>query len=55
MEGEDEESRDPRSFGSKVWRRVLIVIAGVVMNLALGFILLVIMLSLLMVPGKTER
>ena len=56
MEGEDEESRDPRSFGSKkVWRRVLIVIAGVVMNLALGFILLVIMLSLLMVPGKDGK
>ena len=34
MEGEDSESEDPRSFGSKkVWRRILIVIAGVVMNL----------------------
>ncbi len=53
MEGEDSESEDPRSFGSKkVWRRILIVIAGVVMNLLLGFILLVIMFGFLIVPNK---
>jgi regulator of sigma E protease len=56
MEGEDAESHDPRSFGSKkVWRRVLIVIAGVVMNLVLGFVLLLIMLSLLIVPEKDGK
>ncbi len=42
MEGEDAESADPRAFGSKkVWRRVLVVIAGAVMNLILGYVLLV--------------
>ncbi len=42
MEGEDSDSEDPRAFGSKkVWRRVLVVIAGAVMNLVLGYVLLV--------------
>ena len=42
MEGEDEDSPDRRAFGQKkVWRRVLIVIAGATMNLILGLILLV--------------
>ena len=42
MEGEDAESADPRAFGSKkVWRRVLVVIAGALMNLILGYVLLV--------------
>ncbi|MCI9414665.1 MAG: site-2 protease family protein [Clostridiales bacterium] len=41
MEGEDADSPDPRAFGQKkVWRRVLIVIAGAVMNLVLGYVLL---------------
>lgn len=41
MEGEDEESDDPRSFGKKkVWQRFLIVSAGAVMNILLGFFLL---------------
>ena len=40
MEGEDEDSSDPRAFGSKKpWRRLLVVIAGAVFNLILGFIL----------------
>lgn len=42
MEGEDADSDNPRAFGNKkVWRRVLIVVAGAVMNLILGFVLLV--------------
>lgn len=41
MEGEDAESDDPRAFGKKkVWQRVLVVVAGAVMNILLGFILL---------------
>lgn len=37
MEGEDSDSPDPRAFGQKkVWRRILIVIAGALMNLVLG-------------------
>lgn len=47
MEGEDAESKHERAFGNKkVWQRILIVIAGAVMNIILGFVLVVIMHSL---------
>lgn len=40
MEGEDEESDDPRAFGNKKpWRRFTVVVAGAVFNLLLGFAL----------------
>ena len=43
MEGEDGSSDDSNAFcKKKVWRRILIVIAGVVMNFILGFVLLLI-------------
>lgn len=46
MEGEDDDSEDPKAFGNKpVWRRILVVLAGGVMNILLGFILMVIMLG----------
>lgn len=51
MEGEDDESPDPRSFGSKkVWQRICIIIAGALMNLVLGFVLLVVIFGFCMVP-----
>lgn len=41
MEGEDEESASPGAFGKKkVWQRILVVTAGAVMNVLLGFFLL---------------
>ena len=41
MEGEDENSEDPNAFVNKaVWRRILVVIAGVFMNFLLGFFVL---------------
>lgn len=41
MEGEEEESDDEGSFSRKpVWKRLIIVLAGAVMNLLLGFLLL---------------
>lgn len=44
MEGEDEESADPRAFGNKKpWRRFIIVAAGAIFNIILGFILSIIM------------
>ena len=44
MEGEDEESDDPRSFGkAKVWQRMIIVVAGAVMNVLLGLVLMCIL------------
>ena len=43
MEGEDEESDRPDAFGNKkVWQRILIVIAGPMMNILLGFLLMLI-------------
>ncbi len=46
MEGEDEGSDDPRAFvNKKTWQKLLVIVAGAVMNLVLGFILLVIISS----------
>ena len=40
MEGEDSKSDDERAFGNKaVWKRMIVVCAGAVMNIILGFIL----------------
>ncbi len=45
MEGEDADSEDNRAFGKKsVWKRMLIVVAGAVMNILLGFVLMMITL-----------
>ena len=44
MEGEDEESDSPRAFGNaKVWQKMLIVVAGAVMNVLLGLVLMCIL------------
>ncbi len=46
MEGEDEESDDAHSFGKvAVWKRVLVTISGAIMNLVLGFLAVVVLLS----------
>lgn len=46
MEGEDEDSGDERAFGNKpVWRRILVVAAGGVFNMILGFVLMLILLA----------
>ena len=43
MVGEDEESDDPAAFANKpAWQRLLIVIAGPLMNVLLGFLLMMI-------------
>lgn len=43
MEGEDESSDDPRAFGNKaVWKRILVVVAGAVMNILLGVVLMMV-------------
>ena len=55
MEGEDEESDDENSFEKKdVWKRIIIVAAGAVMNLILGFILVSCMLGSQELIGTTE-
>lgn len=46
MEGEDEDSSDERAFGNKpVWKRVLVVAAGGVFNIILGFVLMACVLA----------
>ena len=41
MEGEDESSDDPRAFNNaKLWKRAIILVAGVSMNFLMGFVIL---------------
>lgn len=50
MVGEDEESEEENAFCNKsVWKRMIIVVAGAVMNLLLGFVL---MLMVVLLQGK---
>lgn len=45
MEGEDEESDSPRSFNNaKIWKRMIIIVAGAFMNIVLGLVLMLITL-----------
>ncbi len=44
MEGEDQESNDKSAFGNKpVWKRILVVVMGAVMNIVLGIVLMMIL------------
>lgn len=55
MEGESEDSDDENSFAKKkVWRRFFVVVAGALMNLILGFLVIVTMLSSGSLIGTTE-
>lgn len=55
MEGEDEEAKSENSFGKKkVWQRMIVVVAGAVCNLILGFIFVVIMISNQNLVGTTQ-
>lgn len=46
MEGEEEKSEDSRAFcNQKVWKRMIIIAAGAVMNLILGFIVCIFLVS----------
>lgn len=47
VEGEDEASDNPRAFGrAKLWKRILFVGAGALMNLLLGFVILSILVGM---------
>ena len=55
MEGEDEESTDPRAFTSaKAWKRILILVAGAAMNFVTGLLVLVMMYSAVAGFSKAE-
>lgn len=46
MEGEDESSDDEGAFGNKpVWKRIIVVCAGAVMNILFGIILMMVLLA----------
>jgi len=46
MEGEDEDSSDDQAFNNKpVWKRILVVVMGAVMNIILGLIIMMILLG----------
>ncbi|MCR5484440.1 MAG: M50 family metallopeptidase [Clostridiales bacterium] len=46
MEGEDEDSDDERAFGNaKTWKKIIIVAAGAVFNLIIGFLIVAVMLT----------
>ncbi len=46
MEGEDEGSDDSRAFSNKpVWKRILVIVAGGVMNLLFGLVLMMLLLG----------
>lgn len=46
MEGEDEASEDPNAFEKKAaWQKAIIVAFGAIMNLVLGFIMMIILLA----------
>lgn len=47
MEGEDAKSDDKHSFGNaKLWKRIIIVCAGAIMNIVLGFLLAIVLTSM---------
>ncbi len=51
MEGEDEESDNPRAFTRAAWwKRIIVLVAGAFMNLVIG----VIMTAIVLAPIKTE-
>lgn len=46
MEGENEESEDPRAFNNtNVWKRIIIIIAGAFHNIILGILILALLLG----------
>lgn len=54
MAGEAEESDDPNSFDKKpAWQRFIITAAGAVVNLVVGFIVVIILTSLIKIGGTT--
>jgi len=55
MEGEDEESDNPRAFGkAAIWKRAIVLVAGSAMNLLLGLLVLTWFSSQLNLIGTTQ-
>ena len=55
MEGEDEDTDNPRSFQKAAWwKRLIILVAGAAMNLIIGFLLLLLVFSFNKTNGVAE-
>lgn len=55
MEGEDDESDDESAFNNKpVWKRMIVVVAGAVMNIIFGFLLMVFVVCQFDLLGTTQ-
>lgn len=55
MEGEDSDSEDDNAFiKKKVWQRIFVVVAGAVMNLILGFVIMLIIVGSQNLVGTTQ-
>ena len=55
MEGEDEESEDDKAFSNKpVWKRMIVVVAGAVMNIIFGFLLMLFVVCQFDLLGTTQ-
>ena len=54
MEGEDEESHDPNSFDKKpAWQRFIVTVAGAFINIAFGFLAMILLTALIKIGGTT--
>ena len=46
MEGEDDDSDDPRAFGkAKLWKKLIILVAGAAMNFVAGFVIILLLMA----------
>lgn len=55
MEGEDEDSQDPRAFGAKpAWQRIIVLAAGSFMNFLAGILLILLINSQAQAYGGTQ-
>lgn len=55
LDGEDEESNDPNAFSNqKAWKRLIIIAAGAIMNLLLGLVISVCLVSVRGYVGTTQ-
>ncbi len=54
MAGEDEESDDPNAFNKKpAWQRLIIIVAGALINIIAGFIAMIIITAFINIGGTT--
>lgn len=56
MEGEDQDSDNPNSFGkASIWRRMLVIVAGALMNFITGFVIVTVVLGFASSGGFASR